>query len=64
MKFRSILSFGAYQLLIRIVSGPYLLRTFFGQKYLWTEKLRTWYGASTSRVRPDIELLEYNITNG
>ncbi|KXT40752.1 hypothetical protein HMPREF2531_05050 [Bacteroides intestinalis] len=41
-----------------------MLRTFFGQKYLWTEKLRTWYGASTSRVRPDIELLKYNITNG
>ncbi|WP_195538206.1 hypothetical protein [Bacteroides cellulosilyticus] len=35
----------------RTVSEPYLLRTFFGQKYLCTEKLRTWYGASTARVR-------------
>ena len=33
------------------VSEPYLLRTFSGQKYLWTEKPRTWYGASASRVQ-------------
>ncbi|KXT42574.1 hypothetical protein HMPREF2531_04642 [Bacteroides intestinalis] len=33
------------------VSELYLLRTFFGQKYPYTEKLRSWYGASTARVR-------------
>ena len=33
------------------IPEPYLLRTFFGQKYLYTEKLRSWYGASTARVR-------------
>ena len=49
----------------RIVSEPYLLRTFSSQKYFWTEKLRTWYGASTVQVGFDwkfrLHLLSFNL---
>lgn len=45
------LKHSAYTTRTSTMSGPYLLRTFSGQKYLWTEKPRTWYGASASQVR-------------
>ena len=35
-----------YPIHIRDVSGPYLLRTFSMQRYLWPKKVRLWYGAS------------------
>ena len=35
----------------RTVPGMHLLRTFSIQKYLYTEKVRGWYGASTVQVR-------------
>lgn len=35
---------------IRVVPDPDLLRIFFGQRYLYTEILRSWYGADTVRI--------------
>ena len=35
----------------RTVSGLYLLRTFFGQRYFYTKKVRSGYGAGTALIR-------------
>lgn len=41
------LFFHGYRYYTRTVPGMHLLRTFFAQKYLYTEKVRRRYGAST-----------------
>ena len=45
------LFFHGYRYYTRTVPGMHLLRTFSIQKYLYTEKVRGWYGASTVQVR-------------
>ena len=40
------------------VSEPYLLRTFSTQRYLYTEKVRCWYGASV--FKQGVEVLGFD----
>ena len=41
---------GINQLHTKTESEPYLLRSKFSQRYLYTEKVRDWYGTSAAQV--------------